>query len=164
MVKNVKTAIFPDMADAKEYYMEDLEVGQRYTSGPIEVSEAEAIDFARKYDPQDFHINPEAAKHTSFGGLIVSGWHTASLTMRLIVEASPKMKGGMIGRTVENINWLRPVKPGDKLTYEGQILDLRPSASQPSRGVMRVKNVTFNQNREPVLEMETIVFVPRRPN
>lgn len=146
----------------KDYYMEDLTVGQRYTAGPIDVTEADAIDFARKYDPQDFHTNPEEAKLSLFGGLIISGWHTAALTMRLIIEASPKMKGGMVGRSVEKISWLRPVKPGDKLTYEGEILDLRPSNSQPTRGIMRVKNTTFNQQGEPVLEMESVVFVPRR--
>ncbi|MEZ0262006.1 MAG: MaoC family dehydratase [Alphaproteobacteria bacterium] len=148
---------------SKEYYMEDLAVGQRYTSGPIDVSEQDAIEFARKYDPQEFHTDPEEAKLSLFGGLIISGWHTAALTMRLIIEASPKMKGGMVGRSVEKISWLRPVKPGDKLRYEGEILDLRPSNSQPMRGIMRVKNTTFNQLGEPVLEMESVVFVPRRP-
>jgi len=146
----------------KEYYMEDLSVGQRYTSGPIDVSEEDAIDFARKYDPQEFHTNPAEAKLSLFGGLIISGWHTAALTMRLIIEASPRMKGGMIGRSVEKISWLRPVKPGDKLTYEGEILELRASNSNPTRGVMRVKNSTFNQSGEKVLEMESVVFVPRR--
>jgi acyl dehydratase len=151
------------MAQEKEFYMEDLAVGQKFTSGPVDVTAEEVMDFARKYDPQEFHLSPEQAKLTMFGELVASGWHTACLTMRLIIEGSPRMKGGMVGRSIEKMSWLRPVKPGDKLYFEGEILELRPSASNPARGVMRVKNTTLNQNREPVLQMESVVFVPSRP-
>jgi acyl dehydratase len=151
------------MSDDGFKYMEDLSVGQRFGAGPVEVTEADIIAYARQYDPQDFHTDPIRAKNTIFGELIASGWHTASITMRLIIEASPKMKGGMIGRSVERMSWVRPVRPGDRLHFEGEILDLRASNSNPDRGIMRVKNTTFNQNQEPVLEMETVVFVPRRP-
>ncbi len=151
------------MDQTKDHYMEDLQVGQRFSGGPVEVTAEEIIAYAKKYDPQDFHTDPEKAKKTVFGELVASGWHTASLTMRMVVECSPKMKGGMIGRSVERMSWPKPVKPGDKLYFEGEILDLRASNSNPERGIMRVKNTTYNQNREPVLEMETIVFVPRRP-
>jgi acyl dehydratase len=151
------------MNDRKENYMDDLKVGQKFTSGPLDVTADDIMAYAKKYDPQDFHTDPARAKNTVFGELIASGWHTASLTMRLIIEASPPMKGGMIGRSVERMSWLKPVKPGDKLFFEGEILDLRASNSNPERGIMRVKNTTFNQNHEPVLEMETVVFVPRRP-
>ena len=144
-------------------YMEDLAVGQKFAAGPIEVTAEEIIAFASKFDPQEFHLDPEKAKQSVFGAHVASGWHTAAMTMRMIIDASPKMKGGMIGRTIEKLNWLRAVKAGDKLHFEGEILDLRPSTSDPARGVMRVKNTTFNQDNKRVLEMESIVFVPRKP-
>ena len=144
-------------------YMEDLAVGQKFTAGPLDVTAEEIIAFAKKFDPQDFHTDPEKAKDTAFGEHVASGWHTAAMTMRMIIDASPKMKGGMIGRTVEKLNWLRAVKPGDRLHFEGEILDLRPSGTDPARGVMRVKNTTFKQDNKRVLEMESIVFEPRRP-
>ncbi len=144
------------------FYMEDLKIGQRFGAGPIDVTEAEVIAFAAKFDPQFFHTDVAAAKDSAFGGLIASGWHTAALTMRLIIEASPKMKGGMVGRSVEKMNWLRPVRPGDKLHFEGEILELRASENTPDRGVMRVKNTTFNQDNKKVLESETVVMIPRR--
>ena len=142
--------------------MEDLAVGQTFGAGPIEVTEDEVIAFAQKFDPQFFHTDPEAAKNSPFGGLIASGWHTAAITMRLIIEASPPMKGGMVGRSVEKMNWLRPVKPGDRLRFEGEILELRASEKNPAQGVMRVRNTTFNQDNKKVLESETVVMVPRR--
>jgi acyl dehydratase len=151
------------MASDDYKFMEDLAVGQKFSGGPIEVTAEGIIEYAQKFDPQDFHTDKQRAKKTVFGGLIASGWYTASLTMRMVVESSPKMLGGMIGRSVERMSWPRAVRPGDKLYFEGEILDLRASNSNPERGIMRVKNTTYNQNREPVLEMETIVFVPRKP-
>lgn len=150
------------MADEKFYYMEDLTVGQKFTAGPIEMTEADIIAFAKQFDPQEFHTDPEAAKTSVFGAHVASGWHTCAITMRMILEASPKMKGGMIGRTIEKLSWPRAVKAGDKLTFEGEILDLRASTTDDQRGVMRVKNITRNQLGKPVLEMESIVFVPRK--
>ena len=88
------------MADEKFYYMEDLSVGQKFTGGPIEVTEQAIIDFANQFDPQEFHTDPEAAKDSVFGAHVASGWHTAALTMRLILDASPRMKGGMFGRSI----------------------------------------------------------------
>lgn len=143
-------------------YLEDLAPGQKFSAGPIEVTAEEIIAFARKFDPQPFHLDLGAAKDTVFGELVASGWHTAALTMRLIVESSPRMEGGMIGRGIERMNWLRPVRPGDKLFYEAEILSLRASASNPKRGVMRLMNTTTNQHGQPVLTMESVVFVPRR--
>lgn len=142
--------------------MEDLTVGHKFTAGPLTVTADEIIDFAKKYDPQPFHLNAEDAAATMFGGLIASGWHTAAMTMRMIIDSSPNFPGGMVGRTVENLNWLRAVKPGDVLRYEGEILDLRPAESAPGRGIMRVKSHTVNQNNKPVLEMEAVIFIPRR--
>lgn len=151
------------MTDEKFHYMEDLHVGQKFTAGPIEVTAEEVIDFAKKFDPQVFHLDPEAAKDTVFGTHVASGWHTAAMTMRMIIDSSPRMKGGMIGRHIEKLSWLRAVKPGDKLYFEGEIVDLRPSGSDPLRGVMRVKNTTKNQDGKPVLQMESIVLVPKKP-
>lgn len=150
------------MTAEKFTYMEDLAVGQKFTAGPMEVTAEEVVAFAKKFDPQDFHLDPEKAKETVFGEHVASGWHTAAITMRMIVDSSPKMKGGMIGRHIEKLSWLRAVKPGDKLYFEGEILDIRPSGSDPSRGVMRVKNTTKNQDGKPVLQMESIVLVPRK--
>jgi acyl dehydratase len=142
--------------------MEDLHVGQKFTAGPEAVTEDAIIEFAQKYDPQDFHTDPVKAKNSAFGELVASGWHTAALSMRMIVAAVPQMKGGMIGRSAEKINWPRPVRPGDQLSLEVEILELRISDNKPERGIMRTKNTTFNQDGKPVMTMETIVFVPRK--
>lgn len=144
-------------------YMEDLHVGQRFTAGPAAVTAADIIAFGRQYDPQFFHTDPEAAKDSMFGGLIASGWQTAAVSMRLLLDAFPQMAGGMLGRTIENMSWLKPVKPGDALFYEAEITDLRASGSNPARGIMRVKAVTKNQRGEAVMESSSIVFLPRRP-
>ncbi|HYD19386.1 MAG TPA: MaoC family dehydratase [Patescibacteria group bacterium] len=144
-------------------WFEDLAPGQHYAAGPVEVTEADVLAFGRKFDPQDFHTDPALAKDTMFGGLIASGWHTAALTMRMIVAAMPKMKGGMVGVAVEKMNWLRPVRPGDTLTYKGEITDLFPLAPDATRGTFRVKSTTFNQKGKAVLYMETLVSAPRRP-
>lgn len=143
-------------------YMEDLSPGQTFEAGPISVSAEEIIAFAGKYDPQVFHLDAEKAAATPFGELVASGWHTAAMTMRMIVDSMPKMKGGMIGRTVEHMTWLRPVRPGDQLTYRGEVMDMRPSSGNPSRGVLRTKNTTFNQHGEAVMEMVCVIFIPRR--
>lgn len=143
-------------------YMEDVHIGQKFAAGPVIMHLDDIIRFARAFDPQDFHTDVEKAKDSSFGELVASGWHTAAVTMRMITEATPKMKGGMIGRNVSHMNWPRPVRPGDALSYEGEILDVRASASNPKRGLIRVKNITRNQNGEIVLESETLIFIPRR--
>ena len=143
-------------------YLEDLSVGQKFHAGPIEVTQETIIAFAKQFDPQDFHTDPVKAKDTVFGELVASGWHTASLTMRMITEATPKMKGGMVGRAIEKMGWPRPVRPGDVLSLELEILDLRTSPKSPERGIMRTKNTVTNQDGKAVLEMEAVVFVPRR--
>ena len=145
----------------KLHYMEDFYAGQKFSSGSVKVTAEDIVAYARQFDPQDFHLDDAKAKETVFGGLVASGWHTASLTMRLMLQASPPIKGGMIGRHIEKINWPRPVKPGDTLSLESEILEIRPS-STPGRGVARVKHTTFNQNREPVLEMVTVILLPSK--
>lgn len=143
------------------HYLEDFKPGQKFKAGPIRVSAEDIIAYAKQFDPQDFHTSPEKAKDTVFGEHVASGWHTASLTMKLILMAIPPMKGGMIGRMVEKMSWSQPVRPGDELSLELEILGLRNS-SNPARGVARVRNTTFNQKGEAVLEMETIILIPRR--
>ncbi len=154
----------PEISSPSEkwLYMEDFYVGQKLVSGPVDVTAEEIIAFAKNFDPQDFHTDPEKAKNTVFGEHVASGWHTAALTMRLITMASPNVKGGMIGRSIEKMNWPRPVRPGDKLYLEAEILELRPSGKDPKRGIARIRNVTYNQSHESVMEMESIVFLPRR--
>lgn len=143
-------------------YFEDLHIGQKFTAGDVLVTEEAIIAYGKQFDPQDFHTDPVKAKDTVFGELVASGWHTAGMTMRMIVDASPKMKGGMVGRSVEKIGWPRPVRPGDRLSVEVEVMELRPSATNPARGTMRTKNTTFNQKGEIVQEMEAIIFVPKR--
>lgn len=143
-------------------YLEDMHIGQKFTAGPVRVTQEDIITFAKQYDPQDFHTDPVRAKDTVFGELVASGWHTAAMTMRMITEATPKMRGGMVGRAIEKMGWPRPVRPGDVLSLEIEIIDLRTSEKSPGRGLIRTKNTTSNQKGEPVMEMEAVIFVPRR--
>ncbi len=144
-------------------YWEDLEVGQRYSAGPVTVTAEMIVDFARLYDPQDFHLDAEKAKDTPFGELVASGWMTASLGMRMILEAMPKMKGGMIGRRVERMNWPRPVRPGDTLSLTVEITGKREMPGKKDRSTFTTHQVLHNQKGEVVFEQETLVFAPRRP-
>jgi acyl dehydratase len=143
-------------------YLEDFAVEQKFSAGPVKVTEQSIIAFANQYDPQDFHTDPVKAKNTVFGELVASGWHTACLAMRMVGDAIPKMQGGMVGRAVEKMNWPRPVRPGDVLSLEVEVLELRTSDKSRERGLLRTKSTVTNQKGEPVLEMETVAFVPRR--
>ncbi len=118
----------------REWFLEDFAVGQRFTSGSVGVSAAEIKAFAAQFDPQPFHLDEEAARSTFFGGLVASGWHTAALTMRLIVDSDLKIAGGSIGAGAELIKWPRPVRPGDTLHAVSEVLEIRPSKSRPNRG------------------------------
>src|SRR5215472_7555848 len=123
-----------NQGDHKEFvYLEDLHVGQRFTSGTYRMDEDEIKAFARQFDPQPFHLDAEAAKDTLFGGLVASGWHTAAITMRLLVEGGLPIAGGLIGVSGE-IAWQNPTRPGDVLHVESEVLELRPSRSNPDRG------------------------------
>ena len=141
--------------------MDDCQVGQTFTGGPTTVTADDIITFATQYDPQPFHLDAQAAKDTTFGELVASGWHTAAMTMRMMLGSIPAMQGGMIGRRIETIDWPRPVRPGDTLTTQSEILHLR-TTSNPARGIMRLKTETLNQNGEAVMKMEALIFVPRR--
>jgi len=144
-------------------YLEDLAPGQRFSSGPVTVDEAEIVAFAERYDPQPFHLNHAAAAKSMFGGLAASGWMTAALTMRMQVTGGLDLAWGMIGRNIEQMEWPRPVRPGDVLRAESEVLEVKPSASRPDRGTVRVRTQTLNQNGEVVQSMIGNLVVPRRP-
>jgi acyl dehydratase len=140
--------------------LEDLTVGQVFESRSQQV-DAEAIKaFAREFDPQPFHLDDEAAKTTLFGGLAASGWHTAALTMRLIVQSVP-LEGGVIGSGGE-LSWPRPTKAGDSLRVVTEVLSIAPSRSKPDRGMITMRSTTLNQNDEPVQVFTPKVVVRRR--
>jgi acyl dehydratase len=145
-------------------YFEDLAVGQTFRTATVTV-EAEAIKaFATQYDPQPFHVDEDAARGSFFGGLVASGWHTACLSMRLLVDGELKIVGGLIGMGIEELRWPRPVRPGDTLRVESEVLSLRPSNSQPHRGVVKMRNTARNQDGHPVMVQVVAMIVPRRPS
>ena len=142
-------------------YLEDLAVGQRFTSGEVTVT-ADAIKaFATQFDPQPFHLDEGAAKDSLFGGLAASGWHTAALTMRLVVEATP-LVGGVIGAGGP-LAWPRPTRPGDVLHIEAVVASIAPSRSKPDRGMVVMDIETKNQRGEVVQTFSPKVVVWRRP-
>ena len=142
-------------------YLEDLRVGQRFASGELSVDAAQIVEFAARFDPQPFHLEDEAAQATLFGSLAASGWHTAALTMRLLVEGGLPLAGGIIGSGGQ-LNWLKPVRPGDTLRAVSEVLEITPSRSRPDRGSVRVRVETQNQNREVVQSFTPRLVVQRR--
>jgi acyl dehydratase len=144
-------------------YLEDLAVGQKFGSGTAVVERESIKSFAGEFDPQPFHLDEAAASASMFGGLAASGWHTAALTMRLIVDGDFKPANGIIGAGIEELRWPRPVRPGDLLRVESEILEIRPSRSRPEIGLVKVRNTTLNQNGEPVQIFVANMLVPRRP-
>ncbi len=143
------------------FFLEDLEVGQRFTSASHTVDEAQIKRFAAEYDPQPFHLDSEAAKATLFGGLAASGWHTMAITMKLLVESGLPLVGGIIG-TGGEISWPKPTRPGDTLTVVSEIEEVTPSRSRPDRGRIRVRNDTLNQHGEIVQTLIAKLIVPTR--
>jgi acyl dehydratase len=144
------------------FYLEDLHVGQRFASGAHAVDEAQIKAFAGQFDPQPFHLDEATAKHTMFAGLAASGWHTAAITMRLLVDGGAPIAGGVIGAGGE-IAWPKPTRPGDILQVKSEILDVTPSRSRPDRGMVTVRSETFNQRGEIVQTLTAKLIVPRRP-
>ena len=142
-------------------FLEDLQVGQRFASGSHTVDEAQIKAYAAQFDPQPFHLDDEAAKSTLFGGLAASGWHTASITMKLLVESGLPLRGGILG-TGGEISWPKPTRPGDTLTVVSEIEEVIPSRSRPDRGMVRVRSETRNQNGEIVQVVIAKLVVPRR--
>ena len=143
-------------------YFEDFAAGQKFGSGRLTVDAAAIKAFAGDYDPQPFHLDEAAAEQSLFGGLAASGWHTAALTMRLIVGSAFRPAGGILGFGGE-LAWLKPVRPGDELHIEVEILETRLSQSRPGVGIVKVRVTTLNQSSEIVQTFTPALLVPRRP-
>ena len=151
-----------DQVDTKHrFYLEDLHVGQRFTSGSHAIGADEIKAFARQYDPQPFHLDEAAAKNTFFGELVASGWHTAAVTMRLMVEGGLPIAGGVIGAGGE-MSWPQPTRPGDVLTVFSEVLEVKPSRSRADRGMATVRSETRNQRGEIAQILTAKLIVPRR--
>ena len=123
-------------------YFDDLHVGQRFTSGTRAIDAGQIKAYAREFDPQPFHLDDEAARDSIFQGLAASGWHTAALTMRLLVDSELKPAGGLVGAGFDEFRWPRPVRPGDELRVESEVLEVRPSKSRPGQGLVKVRMTT----------------------
>ncbi len=146
----------------KEHYFEELAAGQRFVSGRMKVGADDIKRFAREYDPQPFHLDESSAQATRFKGLAASGWHTAALTMRILVDSEFKPAGGILGAGVDQLSWPRAVRPGDELRVESEVIEKRPSKSLPDQGVVKVRVTTLNQNNEPVQVFIANLIVLRR--
>jgi acyl dehydratase len=143
-------------------YLEDYAVGQTYSSGRVRVEKDQIVAFARQFDPQPYHLDEAAALESPFKGLAASGWHTAAMTMRLMVDGEFQPAGGILGVGFDQLSWPRPVRPGDELHVKSEVLEVRPSKSRPDRGMIRVQNTTLNQNGEVVQMFTGNLLVPRR--
>ncbi|AQV94683.1 dehydratase [Cupriavidus necator] len=144
-------------------YIEDLAPGQKYGSGRLTVEPDRIKAFAAEFDPQPFHLDEATARDTLFRGLAASGWHTAALTMRLLVDGELRPAGGIIGAGFEELRWPKPVRPGDVLRVESEILEVRTSKSRPDQGIAKVRITTFNQHDEAVQSGVVNLVVQCRP-
>jgi acyl dehydratase len=144
-------------------YFEDFKAGETFELGSTAVTAEEIIAFARQYDPQSFHLDPEAARQSIFGGLVASGWYTASLFMRMLVESVLNSSHGMGSSGLEQLRWPAPVRPGDTLEGRMSILETRPSSSRPEMGIVRWQGDGLNQRGELVMTLIAINFFRRRP-
>ena len=142
-------------------YLEDYAVGQKFGSGTLKVDPEGIKRFAAEFDPQPFHLDESAARASLFKGLAASGWHTAALTMRLLVGSELKPAGGIVGAGFDEFRWPRPVRPGDELWIEAEVLEVRPSKSRPDQGLVKLRTTTYNQNNEPVQVNVGNLIVPR---
>ncbi|MFZ5780633.1 MAG: MaoC family dehydratase [Pseudomonadota bacterium] len=143
-------------------YLEDYAAGQVFGSGRVKVDIDAVKAFAKTFDPQPFHLDEAAAASSMFGGLAASGWHTAALTMRLLVEGELRPAGGIVGAGFDELRWPRPVRPGDELHVVSEVLEARPSRSLAGRGTLKVRSTTYNQHDEPVQVAVGNLVVPRR--
>jgi acyl dehydratase len=146
-----------------ELYLEDFTAGQTFPpASRVRVNKDDIVAFARQFDPQFFHLDEEAARTSIFGGLVASGWHTAALTMRLLTEREAKPAGGSVGLGFDGMRWPIPVRPGDELSIETEVLEVRPSQSRPTHGLIKMRTRTRNQKGEVVQELIQNAMVPRR--
>ena len=151
------------MPDTKKRFLEDFAPGQKYRGRlRVRVTEADVKRFASEFDPQPFHLDDAAARATIFGGLAASGWHTAAITMKLLVESDLRPAGGIVGAGFDEFRWPRPVRPGDELWIESEVLEVRPSKSRPDQGLVKVRTTTYNQDDQPVQVNVGNLVVPRR--
>jgi acyl dehydratase len=146
-----------------ERHLEDFAVGQTFGSGRLRVEAGRIKTFAAEFDPQPAHLDEEAASNTFFGGLAASGWHTAALTMRLLVESELRPAGGIVGLGFDELRWPRPVRPGDELQVQSEVLEVRVSKSRPTQGVIKVRTTTLNQRDEVVQVFVGNLLVLCRP-
>ena len=145
-------------------YFEDMQVGATRVFGSYEVTRDEVLEFARKYDPQPFHLSDEEAAKTHFGRIAASGWHTCAMTMAVIARAVvDDNQAGLGSPGVDELRWLKPVYPGDTLTVTGTIVDVTPSRSKPDIGSVRTETIVTNQDDVPVMRFTSIVLMRRRP-
>lgn len=144
-------------------YYEDFKIGDRFVSGGMTMTEASIIEFARQWDPQPFHIDSEFAKTWAYGGLIASGLHTMCVTLRLWLEQGIFRASSLGSPGIGEVQFPRPVRPGDTLRVVTDIVELRVSSSKPDRGIARIRQITINQSDQQVMEQETTVFLKRRP-
>jgi acyl dehydratase len=144
-------------------YFEDFAAGDVAEFGPVEVSEREIVEFASRYDPQPFHVDPEAARESMYGGLIASGWHTTALFMGMFVRAVLADSASLGSPGVEEIRWLAPVRPGDRLRGRSTILDVRESSKDARRGTVHTLNEVLNQDGVVVMTLKARGFFARRP-
>ncbi|MGQ0649733.1 MAG: MaoC family dehydratase [Gemmatimonadaceae bacterium] len=144
-------------------YLEDFEAGQTFRSGRIRIEADRIKSFAADFDPQPFHLDERAATDSILRGLAASGWHTAAITMRLLVDGDLRPAGGIVGTGFDEFRWPRPVRPGDELRVESEVLEVRATKSRPDRGVIKVKTTTLNQNNDPVQLFVGNLIVLRRP-
>ena len=146
-------------------YFEDIAIGAESDFGSYEVTREEVIDFARKYDPQPFHLSDEEAAKTLFGRLAASGWHTCAMTMAVIArKVVDDEQAGLGSPGVDELRWLKPVYPGDTLHVRGKIIEKTPSRSKPEIGSFRTETIVTNQDEVPVMRFTSIVLIRRRPD
>jgi len=148
---------------AGDLYFEDFTVGREFRTDGATVTESQILDFALAFDPQPFHMDLEAAKQSMFGGLIASGFHSMALTFRLFAQTRALAACSLGSPGVDELRWLKPVRPGDTLRATVQVVEQRPSGSKPDRGIIRLHWTALNQRSEPVLTMTSMQLVKRRP-
>ncbi|WP_408367752.1 MaoC family dehydratase [Paraburkholderia sp. RL18-103-BIB-C] len=150
------------MNQLNERYLEDFAVGQAFGSGRLRIDGERALSFAAEFDPQPFHLDEAEARRSIFGGLAASGWHTAAVTMRLLIETELKPAGGFVGAGLDECRWPRPVRHGDELRVECEVIEVRPSKSRPEQGMIKLRTTTLNQDDEAVLVYVVNMVVLRR--
>ena len=145
-----------------ERYLEDFAVGQKFSSARLRIEQERMLAFAAEFDPQPFHLDEAAARRSFFGALTASGWYTAAVSMRLLTETGLTPAGGYIGAGADAFRWPRPVRPGDELRVECEVIEVRPSNSRPDRGLIKVRMTTLNQDNEAALTYIANLVVLRR--